>query len=109
MSEKFCPAGGIECDNFQPPIYCKGIVLENILGNEVCYWPSRQQPVDKQAVNETESEHFLKGYNRGYLAGAAEQLKREGEAGCDRADDIGGEYGDVLRDQAIAAITALKK
>jgi len=131
MNEEFCPAGKIECEHyvisigerracyFQPT---NKFMFQELDLFEVCPWPSRYQPTPpapncqplntgdvESVVAEIQSEHFLKGYNRGYLAGAADQIKRDGEAVCDRADEIGGEYGDVLRDQAIAAITALKK
>ena len=39
-------------------------------------------------------------------AGRSHQAKLDMIAICNRADEIGGEYGDVLRDQAIAALAA---
>jgi hypothetical protein len=44
-----------------------------------------------------------------FTAGRSHQAKLDMIAICNRADEIGGEYGDVLRDQAITALDEAAK
>jgi len=53
----------------------------------------------------SEALHLLEQIARdGFNAGAEAQKVADKNAVAKRADEIGGEYGDVLRDQALAAI-----
>jgi hypothetical protein len=127
MSERYCPFGRIECLQFDKlHNLCS---VHNGSGDvdwEVCPWPSRQQPMDSKAETVIKADKFGKcpvgnfncenydlakythAFNEGHAAGRADGVMECVKAVAKRADEIGGEYGDVLRDQAIAALEGVK-
>jgi hypothetical protein len=100
VSEKYCPAGEIECGRYMPQRLGSAICetgpvsWHEINDNwELCPWPSRQVRVEpvkfKPISNETAEAvcaSMQRAYNDGFAAGRAYQSKKDKEA-VEKYDD----------------------
>jgi len=121
MSEHYCPAGKIECENWNKGCEAfipnqKFILFETV---EVCPWPSRQQSI----APESNCQHLLLGDLESYLAdnhntwfnaGIDAAIEAVNHCRCIKKKTFDSDgrptWGVfILVDDAIAAISALRQ